>query len=174
MPYNSTIKTKRGRCLDCPESAGEKSIIAKRCLYHYKIYRAVLQKRTRVKNPRDQTVLFKQNLDLWFDDRIRELSLKPFCMECKANIPVGFYRHAVAHIFPKSVFNSVSTHRWNYIFLGAGCGCHDKTHRIDTFSKMKIFPLAVVRFRQFEDEITERHKYKSLFIEEADKLLIEL
>lgn len=36
--YNSTIKAKKGQCLDCPEGS-ESYLIAKRCDYHYKIYR---------------------------------------------------------------------------------------------------------------------------------------
>lgn len=37
---NSTIKLKVGQCLDCPKNSGAKPLIAKRCEYHYKIYRA--------------------------------------------------------------------------------------------------------------------------------------
>lgn len=117
---------------------------------------------------------YKIDQSFWFDQRIKELAQKPYCVECKARIPDQFYRHAVAHIFPKNIFHSVATHRWNYIFLGAGCGCHDKTHTILSFSKMKCFPLAIVRFRQFQKEIIERHKYLDLFLTESAKISPEL
>lgn len=37
---NSTIKNKKGVCLDCPPGSSEKYLIAKRCQSHYKTYRA--------------------------------------------------------------------------------------------------------------------------------------
>ncbi len=37
---NSTIKNKKGVCLDCPAGSSEKYLIAKRCQSHYKTYRA--------------------------------------------------------------------------------------------------------------------------------------
>ncbi|WP_428067342.1 hypothetical protein [Chryseobacterium gambrini] len=37
--YNSTIKPKKGQCVDCPEGS-ENFLTAGRCSYHYKIHRA--------------------------------------------------------------------------------------------------------------------------------------
>ena len=106
-------------------------------------------------------------LEMWFRRIALEIEKNPRCMECNAWISKPFYRAATAHIFAKGdrYFPSVSTHPMNYLILGAGCGCHDKTHRIDTFSKMRIFPIAIERFYQFEKEIKERHKYLDLFKE---------
>src|SRR6185503_8109670 len=67
------------------------------------------------------------------------------CMACGLAIPVDFSRHATAHLLPKKIFKSISTHPLNYLILGAGCGCHDKTHTISKFVKMKIWPLAKQR-----------------------------
>lgn len=37
---NSTIKPKKGPCIDCPEGSPEKYLIAKRCESHYDFHRA--------------------------------------------------------------------------------------------------------------------------------------
>jgi hypothetical protein len=67
------------------------------------------------------------------------------CMECGAIVPRAYIRHATAHLLPKKIFKSVATHPLNYLILGAGCGCHEKTHRIDKFIKMKTWPIAKER-----------------------------
>ncbi len=87
------------------------------------------------------------DLDKWFDDiRGKEWNNGwAKCMECGAAIPSDYARHATAHLLPKKLFKSVATHPLNYLILGAGCGCHEKTHRIDKFIKMKIWPIAKER-----------------------------
>lgn len=110
----------------------------------------------------------RQELEVWFDNISRIIARNPKCMECQAFIPSAYYRHATAHIFPKKIFESIATHPMNYLILGAGCGCHDKTHRLDTFSDMKVFGEAVKRFRLFEKSITEKHKYLNSFREYAE------
>ena len=92
----------------------------------------------------------KAELEKWFKD----IQAKHFtsyggrCMECGAHIPVEFARHATAHLLPKRIFGSVKTHHLNYLILVAGCGCHDKTHRVDTFVKMDIWGEAANRIKQ--------------------------
>lgn len=112
---------------------------------------------------------YKENVEqeLWFRMIALEIEKNPRCMECNAWISKPYYKAATAHIFPKGndYFPSVATNPHNYLILGAGCGCHDKTHRIDTFSKMKCFPIAIERFYLFEKEIKENHKYLTLFKE---------
>lgn len=70
------------------------------------------------------------------------------CMECGNNITRPFARHATAHLLPKKIFKSVATNDLNYLILGAGCGCHDKTHRIDKFVTMKIWPQAAKQINE--------------------------
>lgn len=94
----------------------------------------------------------------------------PKCWECGDYIFKPDYRAATAHIFPKSLFPSVAANEWNYVVCGARCGCHNKTHRMDTFSQMKIFPVAVQRYLKFGHLITEKHKYLDLFLEYANKI----
>jgi hypothetical protein len=182
MSYNSTIKQKKGECIDCNDGV-QKPLIAGRCSYHYPKYRGNVN----AKKASSKTPLFSRgtivksvsdDLDIWFKEKENILSMNPYCMECGAFITPTLYgkkefddaesnfsfRHAIAHIFPKAQFPSVRTAPFNYLILPAkNCGCHNKTHRLDTFSKMKVFPLAIQRFRTFEKEITESHKYLDLF-----------
>lgn len=106
----------------------------------------------------------RYELEVFFKNAAIEIAKNPYCIECGKFIPSKFYRAATAHVMPKSTFLSVATHPKNYLILGASC-CHDKTHRIDTFSKMKCFPIAIEHFYQFEKEIKENHKYLTLFKE---------
>jgi hypothetical protein len=109
----------------------------------------------------------KDEIDAFFQDCYRIIAAYPRCSNCDAPIPIQFYRHAVAHIIPKSIFESVATHPLNWLKLGATCGCHDLTHRLDTFSKMFVFRFAVDRFKVFEPLITEKHKHLDAFREYA-------
>lgn len=105
----------------------------------------------------------------WFTMVAGEIAKNPHCWNCGEFIPEQYYRAASGHIFPKRKdygFPSVATHPMNFLILGPGCGCHSKFDRsINDASKMKVWPIAVVRFNTFADQITERHKYLSLFIE---------
>lgn len=97
----------------------------------------------------------EKTLDLWFgevqdrhwtiviDDRL----FCP-CMECGKLISEDYARHATAHLLPKKLFKSVATNDLNYLILGAGCGCHNLTHRIDKFAQMKIWPEAAKQINQ--------------------------
>lgn len=89
-----------------------------------------------------------QDLQNFFWKAEQQIRKKPQCLECKAFIPDKFTRAAVAHLLPKNKehgFPSIATHPLNWLPLGAGCGCHNKTHRWDTFQKMKVWPLVKQR-----------------------------
>lgn len=104
----------------------------------------------------------------WFDIIAKEIDHNPMCWECGGKIYKPYYRAATAHIFAKSIFPSIATHPLNYLVLSANCGCHNKTHRLDTFSRMRIFKEACDRFKEFEPFITEKHKYIDEFKRYAD------
>jgi len=92
----------------------------------------------------------KLALEIWF----KNIQLEHFgvhggmCMECGEWIPLNYARHATAHLLPKNLFKSVATHPLNYLILGAGCGCHQKTDRVDKFVTMKVWPEAAQRIKE--------------------------
>ena len=79
------------------------------------------------------------------------------CWNCGCFVGLSYIRAATAHIIPKrEVFGcpSVATHPYNYLILGAVCGCHQKYDRSwDDASKMKVWELAKERFSKFANEI---------------------
>lgn len=104
----------------------------------------------------------KEELDEWFNMVAEEIKKCPFCMECGSFIHEKYYRHASAHILPKSIFKSVATNKYNYLILGASCGCH---HAFDNgFAiEMEVFKYAKKRFELFKHEIKEKHKLLNIF-----------
>jgi hypothetical protein len=111
----------------------------------------------------------KKALDVWFEAVAATVKGEAVCWECNSRIPDALLRAATAHIFPKKDFISVATHPSNYLLLGAGC-CHDRSHTVARFCKMKIFSEAVDRFLEFEHRLTAKEKalkYYTLFLEAA-------
>lgn len=89
-----------------------------------------------------------QDLDIdGFDHEESDFEL-PACMECGAKISRLFARHATAHLLAKKIFKSVATNDLNYLLLGPVCGCHNKTHTLSTFVRMKIWPIAAKQIDQ--------------------------
>lgn len=104
----------------------------------------------------------------WYDDQVRLLT--GHCLECGEPIHT-FIREvaigAVSHILPKNIFKSVQFHPLNWLELGPSCGCHTRWGKSwDSAAKMKVFPQALERFRQFEMDIIpkERSKIPAIFI----------
>lgn len=88
--------------------------------------------------------------DKWFFD-IEEKHFAGgigICMETGDEIPRAFARHATAHLLAKKLFPSIACHPLNYLILSAANGSHDKTHRVDTFIKMKVWPQAARRIKE--------------------------
>ena len=84
----------------------------------------------------------EKDLNKWFEKIKNKHSsgLGGVCGECGCYIPQQYMRHATAHLLPKSKFKSVATHELNYMILGAGCGCHQKTDRVDQIVTLKTWP----------------------------------
>lgn len=97
----------------------------------------------------------EETLNEWFQKIQAEHWIIPIdeklfakCMECGKLISEDYARHATAHLLPKKLFKSIATNDLNYLILGAGCGCHDLTHRLDKFVKMKVWPQAAKQINQ--------------------------
>ena len=92
----------------------------------------------------------KLELDIWYN-HVREKHWGSGgyckCMECGLKIGVEYSRHATAHLLPKKLFRSVATHELNYLILGAHCGCHYLTDRVDKFVTMITWPEAARRIK---------------------------
>jgi len=103
---------------------------------------AELKESTAVKN--------KQDLEKWFFDIEEKHFSSGFgvCMETGDLIPRKYARASIAHLLPKKIFKSVAGHPLNFLILSAANGSHDKTHRVDKFIKMKIWPEAKKRIIQ--------------------------
>lgn len=97
----------------------------------------------------EQSFVDNKELNQWFADIERKHSNGKggYCMETGDWIPQQYMRHATAHLLPKSKFKSVATHELNYLILSAHNGSHQKTDRIDTFVKMKVWPEAARRIK---------------------------
>lgn len=106
-------------------------------------------------------------MDLYWLMAEKELAKHPYCMECGASIPkylyiqqddgtrkvsINAYRAATAHVLPKRErygFPSVADNPINRLFLGSGCGCHNRFDASwQSASQMKVFPAAIEIFRQ--------------------------
>ena len=191
MGYNSTIITKKknlkcghfdfnfskGRCKQCAtiESTKKRAEAAKNELQpqNSRIFNPTVQ------TPTEQDIIeispvsapMVGNMDKFWDIAATVISKKPYCWECGDRINKSDFRSATAHIFPKSLFPSIADNEWNYLVLGARCGCHNRSHTMATFSQMSIFPVAVQRYLKFGHLITENHKYLDLFIEYANQII---
>lgn len=115
----------------------------------------------------------------------KEISKHPHCMECGKKIPekiklvgkkftLDGYRCATAHVLPKRKeygFPSVASNPINRLFLGAGCGCHDRYDRSwEDAAKMKVWPLAVEIFKKLYPLIhpSEKKNIPDILLQELD------
>jgi hypothetical protein len=123
----------------------------------------------------EKGIIEDENLELFFKLAATEISKCPWCLECGAFIGLNkvndspeiykskitieqIYRNATAHIFAKAIFHSVRAHPKNYLPLPASCGCHNKTHRWDTFVKMKCWDIAVAHIKEIYPYIDDSEK----------------
>lgn len=81
----------------------------------------------------------------------------PVCWETKEPI-YDFSFGNICHILPKNLFPSVKTHPQNYLILSMWGGVHDRTHRWDTFQKMRVWKIAVDRFIMMEPDIAPEER----------------
>lgn len=153
----STIKPKRGHCVDCPPDAPEKFLTAGRCEFHYRAHR------NRVNAGKKHNVAKrekKQELNVFFASQI--LEIPPCCEECTRDIRFyraskNFARSLVAHILPKREkggFPLVATHPLNRMFYCPDCHTDFDNKGIEHAMKLKSLPLMISRFNQFKDVLS--------------------
>ncbi len=170
-PATNTNVVKRGKvllCLNCKRAVDNKNQLAKQ------------RERIQVRSLIDKKPTEQKNLqELWFAMVAQEIEKSPYCWETGDFIQkevrlfgtervMDNYRNASCHILPKSIFKSVATHPLNFLILSASNGSHEKTHRVDTFVKMKCWPIAAERLKQILPYVKERHKILALFKEKIN------
>jgi hypothetical protein len=107
---------------------------------------------------------FKKELNVFFAS---QTLVMPFlCDNCKQ--PLHAFtafekRCCIAHILEKKKFTTVAVHPQNKLFLCAKGGCH---HKYDNStakerSEMNIYPLAVERYNNFKELLTEAEIVKA-------------
>lgn len=159
-------KCKIGNCSQC-ELTNTNCVKVGKQLFCLKCHR-----NNKSKKQISKVFIKKENNDLqkWFEYVATVINSNPNCWECGEYIPKKYYRHASAHIFPKSIFTSVNVHPFNFLILAASCGCHAKfDSSLESAAKMKVFDIAIKRFKLFEKNIEENHKYLNLFKDEVEK-----
>ena len=133
--YNSTIKTRVGKCRLCTDNI-DKKLMAGLCInYHYKMERAkIYAERQRERNKirslipaqNKVEVLNQVELNDWFKDRAKEMT--GICKNCGGKTTKGnlkYERYSICHILEKKNFKSVATHPFNFIELCYfGNSCH--------------------------------------------------
>lgn len=114
----------------------------------------------------EEEVQRKKELNVFFASQT--LVMPNNCEECGHKLDKSStfaLRAQIAHILPKSIFKSVATHPQNKMFLCCfnGCYSHAKFDNGDakTRQSMKVYDLAIERFRSFENELTEAEKIKA-------------
>lgn len=154
----STIKPKRGHCIDCPPDAPEKFLTAGRCEFHYRAHR------NRVNAGKKHNVAKrekKQELNVFFASQI--LEIPACCEECGDDIRYWRDKNPrmlVAHILPKRKsggFPSVATHPLNRVFLCPNCHTNMDNKGKDFVEKMKVYPIMIERLQSFYDAVKEKH-----------------
>lgn len=157
------IKQKSGQCIDCVPGGPDRPLMAKRCtgapFYHYTTHKqneAIARQKIKVKN-KSITLRTSSNgltLGKWFNEQINIMPKD--CENCGdyLNPYLGWTARAyVAHIVPKRFFKSVMCHPNNRVFLCIDCHTNFDNGLSSEAVKMKMWPIAVSRFKTFAGEI---------------------
>lgn len=147
---------KKGICQLCPTGSKEKPLISGLCQSHYWQSARNSASNNYIKN----RVELIPNLPQWYKYQVEQSDW--ICENCGEPIP-NFNEKArysaQAHILPKVLFRSVSTHPLNRLHLGNfyGCDCHTQYDKYGIYSisidEMPILTVALARFDQFKEQI---------------------
>lgn len=139
------------------------------------------KKSDKKKDPEKETATFKKDLNVFFASQI--LVFPKHCENCGHVLDTSSpfaKRSQICHILPKTKnggFPSIATHPSNKIFMCCFRGCygHGKYDNGDaeTRKSMKVYQIAIERFRSVENELTEKEKmkaYKYLGLDQSELL----
>jgi hypothetical protein len=115
---NSTIKYKRGDCIDCPKSKNPQYLYAKgRCKFHYDLNRSK-ERREKKKTQQADTGVLRGELELfeklWAErPRVSFLTGEPI----KISRSSKFWYNIFAHVLSKKKYPQFRYEEWNIVFL---------------------------------------------------------
>lgn len=125
--------------------------------------RKTIAKISKSKKESAEKIAQKKELNIFFADQILQI---PRCCE-NCGEPFGYVppwqrKWLVAHILPKSTFESVATHPMNRMFLCVMTdnNCHDNYDRRgrDHRRNMPVYKLAIERLQHFKDQLTDHEE----------------
>jgi hypothetical protein len=166
------INAKIGYCLDCPEASPMKPLIAKRCQFHYKIFRSKVNSEKRIaKHPiicanKVSAYRFVSRAK-WFKERANDLT--GVCAACGSRSckdDPKYEKFSIAHIFPKAYFPSVELHKDNFIelcFWDLNCHGQYDNQGIETIVGTPAWLIMVKRFHAFEHLLTDEEKTRKFY-----------
>lgn len=152
------LRRKKGKCPDCPPTAGDQYLTNGKCEIHY-------WGQTRV-NAYKQRAELKQvlitDLNDWY--RLQHEAANYVCENCGdrlvlvSNYKIIKSHHA--HILPKAQFPSVALHQDNHLLL---CGiltgrcCHALYDSCwEVVPQLSVYPLVIEKFKLFKEYLTDR------------------
>lgn len=143
----SSIKPKKGKCVDCGPDSPDQYLTSKRCRNHYWQHRrSVNSSKPKKANSYDG----RKELDKWFADQIA--IMPKYCEECGEYLnpyaPWGAKSY-IAHILAKRNFKSVMAHPLNRMFLCIQCHTNLDNWPAEKIVKMIVYPLLLQRYVQF-------------------------
>lgn len=150
------MKTKIGKCIDCPDDAPEKPLIADRCGFHYWKHRSEINsKKSKAREKKEIRI----ERDIFFANQI--LQIPKCCEECECDL--SYWKRAmpkaiIAHILPKRErggFPSVATHPQNRMFYCPDCHTDFDNKGESHAQQMKSLLIMRERFNEFKNCLTE-------------------
>ena len=138
----SSIKPKKGVCIDCGPESQETYLTAERCKFHYWKHRSAVKEAARkLSQTHTDKQAQKKALNAWFITAIEQMPL--CCEECNERLIIfapWAAKAYVAHVLGKALFKSVATHPLNKVYLCLICHTNFDNWGEDKIMKMVIFP----------------------------------
>jgi hypothetical protein len=163
MGYNSTIISKKKKCVSCGlpsyifskgrcKSCATIEDTNKRIAAHEEV------------EDSERSALKKESgmaLSRWFLDRRKEMTGR--CLHCggkSCKTDDKYYKHSIAHILPKAYFKSVATHPSNWIelcFWGNSCHTNMDNSMLD-LTEMSCWDTIITRFQEMYPSIDAKER----------------